>query len=289
MEIDRVYDTVKRKMWQGSQARGGRRTMATLTETIQSVIDDINTAIKFARPLASGDPIPDSTIYESGLKTFPTVDRQAQEAYDMAVKDDDEEKRDQAQVLIEASERMAALYTMLCDLIPARDSRDYDFYTTSMVLPYLIYTLDALADIVDDLNAELVMLGAAPAPVKLSDNVMFIRAASFVADSLLPYSRKKKKIAGFRTYAIQQLRKFCYGEEAEAFEFSFSDGTSALACSFDGDIFEMINTNKDDGLVWNWAIGRNGDATGSIDSGDLENLDGKKLAIVAPDEYCYEE
>ena len=156
-----------------------------------------------------------------------------------------------------------------------------------MVLPYLTYTLDALADIVDDLNAELVMLSAAPAPVKMSDNVMFIPVASFVADSLLPFSKKEKKIAGFRKYAIQQLRKFCYGEEAEAFEFSFSDGTSILACSFDGDILEVVNTNEADGLVWNWTIGRNGDANGYLDSGDLEDLEGKKLTIAAPDEYCY--
>ncbi len=263
--------------------------MATLSEIIQTVIDDINTAIKFSGPLASGDPIPDSTVYQSGLESFPAIDQHAQEAYDLAVEDGDEEKRDQAQVLIEASERMAALYTMLCDLIPARDSRNYDFYTTSMVLPYLTYTLDALADIVDDLNAEVIMLGAAPAPVKLSDNVMFIRVASFVADSLLPYSKKKKKIAGFRTYAVQQLRKFCYGEEAEPFEFSFSDGTSLLACSFDGDILEVVNTNESDGIAWNWAIGRNGDMSGNIDSGDLENLEGKKLSIAAPDEYSFEE
>ena len=260
-----------------------------LNDLIQSVIDDINTAIKFATPLAYGDPIPDSTVYQSGLETFPAIDQHAQEAYDWAAQDEDEEKRDLAQVLIEASDRMSALYTMLCDLIPARDSRNYDFYTTSMVLPYLTYTLDALADIVDDLNAELVMLGAAPAPVKLSDNVMFIRVASFVADSLLPYSRKKKKIAGFRTYAIQQLRKFCYGEEAEAFDYSFSDDTTILACSFDGDILEMVNTNEADGIAWNWAIGRNGDMSGNIDSGDLENLEGKKLTIAAPEEYCFEE
>ena len=263
--------------------------MAILTELIQSVIDDINTAIKFATPLASGDPIPDSTVYQSGLENFPTVDRQAQEAYDLAVKDDEEEKRDQAQVLIEASDRMSALYTMLCDLIPARDSRNYDFYTTSMVLPYLTYTLDALADIVDDLNAELVMLGAAPALVRLSDNVMFIRVASFVADSLLPYSKKKKRLAGFRTYAIQQLRKFCYGEEAEPFDFSLSDGTASLSCSLEDDILEIANRNEADGLVWNWSIGRNGDASGSLDSGDLEDLEGKKLTITVPDEYSFEE
>ena len=31
--------------------------MAILTKLIQSIIDDINTAIKFATPLASGNPI----------------------------------------------------------------------------------------------------------------------------------------------------------------------------------------------------------------------------------------
>ncbi len=260
-----------------------------LNDLIQSVIDDINTAIKFATPLASGDPIPDSTVYQSGLESFPAIDQHAQEAYDWAAQDEDEEKRNLAQVLIEASDRMSALYTMLCDLIPARDSRNYDFYTTSMVLPYLTYTLDALTDIVDALNAELVMLGAAPAPVKLSDNVMFIRVASFVADSLLPYSRKKKKIAGFQTYAIQQLRKFYYGEEAEPFDFSLSDGTDSLSCTLEDDILEIANRNEADGLVWNWAIGRNGDASGNLDSGDLENHEGKKLTITVPDEYSFEE
>ena len=54
--------------------------MDTLAEIIQSVIEDINTAIKFAGPLASGDPIPDSTVYQSGLENFPGIDRQAQES-----------------------------------------------------------------------------------------------------------------------------------------------------------------------------------------------------------------
>lgn len=85
------------------------------------------------------------------------------------------------------------------------------------------------------------------------------------------------------------MRKFCYGEEAEAFDFSFSDDTGSLACSFDGDNLEVTNTNEADGLAWNWAIGRNGDMSGNIDSGDLENLEGKKLTITAPDEYRYEE
>ena len=83
--------------------------MATLTELIQSVIDDINTAIKFAGPLASGDPIPDSTAYQAGLETFPAIDQHAQEAYDWAAQDEDEGKKDLAQVLIEVSDRMSAL------------------------------------------------------------------------------------------------------------------------------------------------------------------------------------
>ena len=58
--------------------------MATLTALIHSVIDGINKAINLAAPLASGDPIPDSSVYDSMLAGFPMIDQQAQEAYDLA-------------------------------------------------------------------------------------------------------------------------------------------------------------------------------------------------------------
>ena len=257
--------------------------MATLTALIHSVIDGINKAINLAAPLASGDPIPDSSVYDSMLAGFPMIDQQAQEAYDLAA--EDEELKEQAQVLIEASDRVSALYTMLCDIIPARDSRNYDFYTTSMVLPYFTYTLDALSEIVDELNADLIMLGAAPASVSLSDNVMFVRVATFVADSLLPYSAANKKVAGFRVFALQQLRKFSHREEAEPFEFSLAGTASMISCSLDWDTLEVTNKNTDGGNTWSLTISRNGDVYGSMDSGDLESIGGMRLNIDLPEEY----
>ena len=263
--------------------------MAALTEIVQSVIDGINEVINLASPFASGDPIPDSSVYDSMLQNFPTIDRQAQEAYDLTV--ENEKERNRAQVLIEASDRVSAVYTMLFDIIPARDSREYDFTTISMTLPYLTFTLSALADIVDELNSDLVMMEAAPAPVKLSDNVMFVRGVAFVADSLLSYS-KELKVAGFRNYAIQQLGKFSRGEEAEPFSLSFADGHSTLSCSFDGDNMEISNipnnANQEE-TAWKLTISRNGDVYGNMDSGDLESVEGMRLTIDEPEEYCFVE
>ena len=118
--------------------------MSTLKEITQSVIDEINFALQKATELASGDPIPDSSEYQHVLDHFPEIDQQAQEAYDLAVTD--ESLRQWAQTMVEASDRISALFTMLCDLIPARDSREYDFTTVSMVLPYMTFTISALQE-----------------------------------------------------------------------------------------------------------------------------------------------
>jgi len=261
--------------------------MAALTQIVQSVIDGINEVINLASPFASGDPIPDSSVYDSMLQNFPTIDRQAQEAYDLAV--EDEEKRDQAQVLIEASDRVSAVYTMLYDIIPARDSRDYDFTTVSMTLPYLTFTLSALADIVDELNADLVMMRAGPSPISLSDNMMYRRVFAFVVESLGAYSKEHEEVAGFKTFAVQQLMKFSHGMEAEAFSFSFYDDTSVLSCAFDWDDLEVTNSTRTGETAWSLTINRNGDIHGNMDSGDLENIRGKKLTIDSPKEYYYYE
>ena len=88
--------------------------MATLREITESIIEDIEYVLKLAGPLASGDPIPDTSIYH--LDDFPEAGWKAQEAYDMAMSND--EIKDTVQTLIEASDRLSAVYTMLCDLIP---------------------------------------------------------------------------------------------------------------------------------------------------------------------------
>ena len=261
--------------------------MAALTEIVQSVIAGINDVINLASPFASGDPIPDSSVYDSMLQNFPTIDREAQKAYDLAV--EDEEKRDQAQVLIVASDRVSAVYTMLCDIIPARDSREYDFTTVNMTLPYLVFTLSALADIVDELNEDLVTMEAAPAQISLSDNMMYRRVFAFVVESLGAYPKEYEKVVELKTFALRQLMKFSHGEQAEAFGFSFSDDTSVLSCSFDWDVLEVSNATKDGGTVWSLVINRNGDIHGNMDSGDLENVKGMKLTIDLPDEYSYSE
>ena len=258
--------------------------MTTLREITESIIEDIEYVLKLAGPLASGDPIPDTSIYH--LDDFPEAGWKAQKAYDMAVSND--EIKDRVQTLIEASDRLSAVYTMLCDLIPSRDARNYDFYTVAAILPYLTFTLDALGEIKDELHADMEIADAKPC--SLHDNTIYKRILSFVAESLADRAKRNVTVAGFRVYAMQQLREFSQCEAAEPFEFSFSDGFSTLLCHFDGDVLELSsagNEAENRGTAWNLTIGRNGDVYGNMDTDDLENIEGMSLSIDEPDEYCY--
>lgn len=260
--------------------------MATLREITQSIIDDIKKILDFAVPLAKGDPISDTSKYP--LDDFPEAGWKAQEAYDMA--QNNEEIREQVQTLIEASDRLSAVYTMLCDLIPARDARNYDFNTVAVVLPYLTFSLDVLGEIVDELNADLVIADAKP--VSMNDNRIYKRIFSFVSESLSEQAKKNETVAGFRVFALQQLRKFSNEEAAEPFDFSFAGAFSTLTCRFEGDLLEMsslINDEKDGGTAWSLTISRNGDVFGNMDSDDLENIEGMRLSIEEPQEYCFYE
>ena len=260
--------------------------MATLREITESIIEDIDYVLKLAGPLASGDPIPDTSIYH--LDDFPEAGWKAQEAYDMAMSND--EIKDTVQTLIEASDRLSAVYTMLCDLIPSRDARNYDFNTVAAILPYLIFSLDALGEIKDELHADMEIADANPC--SLHDNTIYKRIFSFVAESLADHAKQNMTVAGFRVYAMQQLKKFSQCEAAEAFEFSFSDVYSTLSCHFDGELLElsnMVNDAENSITTWNLTIGRNGDVYGNIDTDDLENIEEMRLSIDEPDEYCYYE
>ena len=260
--------------------------MATLREITQSIIKDIKTALDFAGPLASGDPIPDISAYP--LDDFPEAGWKAQKAYDMAV--NNEEIKEQVQTLIEASDRLSAVYTMLCDLIPARDAKNYDYNTVSVVLPYLTFSLDVLGEIVDELNADLVISDATP--VNMKENAIYKRIYVFVVEGLAEYAKRSEKVSGFRVYAIHQLRKFSNGEEADGFEFSLAGDYSTLSCRFDGDQLElssMINGIAEGGTAWSITISRNGDVHGNMDSDDLDNVKGMRLTIDEPEEYFFYE
>ena len=179
---------------------------------------------------------------------------------------------------------------MLCDLIPARDARNYDFYTMAAILPYLTFTLDAFGEIKDELHAD--MENADAKPSSLHDNAIYKRIFSFVAESLAGRVKRNVTVAGFRVYAMQQLRKFSQCEAAEPFDFSFTDDISTISCHFDGDVLELIsggNEAENSGTAWNLTIGRNGDVYGNIDTDDLENIEGMSLSIDEPEEYCYNE
>ena len=82
--------------------------MATLREIRQSIIDDIKKALDLTVPLAKGDPISDTSKYP--LDDFPQAGWKVQEAYDMAL--NNEEIREQVQTLIEASDRLSAVYSL---------------------------------------------------------------------------------------------------------------------------------------------------------------------------------
>jgi len=252
--------------------------MAAITQTI---IDRINAAINFAAPLAAGNPIQDTSAYS--LDDFPRIDWEAQEAYDMAVAD--EQLMEQARTLSEASDRMSALFTMLCDLIPARDAVQYDFATVSMDLPYMTFTISALSDIVDELNAEMVMAGKTGVSGRKSidENPMYRRIVTFVEESLAKYTDFFEVVEEFRQYAIQQMNSFSRGEQYKSFAFSFSDFRYKLMCSLDG---RSLSIWHSDG--WEISVESNGNVSGSLDSDGLR-VDGMMLNIVEPDDYYFVE
>ena len=230
--------------------------MSRLTDISSSMIETIKGVLDFVEPLAYGDPIPDSTVYQEELNNFPQIDAEAQEAYELAVAD--ESLREHAQ--------------------------------TSMVLPYLSYSLAALRDIIDELEDRIAPDETKSPFVRLSDNVMFRRISAFVDESLQPYIENNNRIAGFRVFALQQLRKFGSGEEAEPFSFAFTDPIYTLSCCLDGDNLEMTYLACDieeSSIIWNLMISRNGDTSGNMDSGDLENTAEMKLTVYTPDEYEY--
>ena len=254
-----------------------------LAEITQTIIGRINTAISFAAPLAFGDPIPDTSIYS--LEDFPRIDQEAQEAYDLALID--EELKEQAQILAEASDRLSALFTMLCDLIPARDAAQYDFSTVSMVLPYLTFTISALSDIVDGLNANMVSMAKGQAKElesgSISKNPMYRRIFDFIVESLSGYIDFFDSVKEFQQYVVHQLDSFCKGEKYRPFVFSFSDPPSKLMCSLDGRSLSIWHSSG-----WEMSVDRNGNVNGSLNSDDL-NVTDMKLNIVEPDAYYYNE
>lgn len=254
-----------------------------LAEITQTIIGRINAAISFAAPLAFGDPIPDTSIYS--LEDFPRIDQEAQDAYDLALID--EELKEQAQILAEASDRLSALFTMLCDLIPARDAAQYDFSTVSMVLPYLTFTISALSDIVDGLNANMVSMAKGQAKElesgSISKNPMYRRIFDFIVESLSGYIDFFDSVKEFQQYVVHQLDSFCKGEKYRPFAFSFSDPSSKLMCSLDGRSLSIWHSSG-----WEMSVDRNGNVNGSLNSDDLKVTD-MQLSIVEPDAYYYNE
>ena len=268
--------------------------MSSLKQITQDIIADINKTLELASDACNGSPLQeyDANRLQESLDRFPEAGWKAQEAWDMHV--EDERLKDLVSTLIEASDRISAVYTMVCDIVPARDARNYDYYTVSMVLPYLTFSLDALSEIEQGLKADLEILRDELEPVDLSQNVMLKRIVRFADESLSAYAslHSSELVAGFRKYVLQSLHRFEQGEEAEPFEFAFED----ICCQFDGTCIEMYSAGWEDGdSITNWSltIFRNGDVNGSIESEDLELSgrirEGLKLSIGSPDEYFYTE
>ena len=253
--------------------------MSSLKQITQDIIADINKTLELASDACNGSPLQeyDANRLQESLDRFPEAGWKAQEAWDMHV--EGERLKDLVSTLIEASDRISAVYTMVCDIVPARDARNYDYYTVSMVLPYLTFSLDALSEIEQGLKADLEILRDELEPVDLSQNVMLKRIVRFADESL-------------SAYVLQSLHRFEQGEEAEPFEFAFED----ICCQFDGTCIEMYSAGWEDGdsfTKWSLTIFRNGDVNGSIESEDLELSgrirEGHKLSIGSPDEYFYTE
>ena len=243
-----------------------------------NAINSINMAINLATPLAFGDPIPDVSGYGSMLESFPRIDREAQAAYDMAV--DNEALDDWAQTMVEASDRLSALYTMLCDLIPARDASTYDFNSVSCILPYFTFTLSVLNDILDELETGVSETeedgtdGETEGASAIYDNQIYRRIFAFVAESL-PQSE-------FTSYALRQLERFSHGEDFEPFYFTLTDGFGMIRCGLrSGQLtisFDLLSST----IGWDVRISADGDVYGQLDSDDLRGVENWKLIIEEP-------
>ena len=142
--------------------------MSSLKQITQDIIADINKTLELASDACNGSPLQeyDANRLQESLDRFPEAGWKAQEAWDMHV--EGERLKDLVSTLIEASDRISAVYTMVCDIVPARDARNYDYYTVSMVLPYLTFSLDALSEIEQGLKADLEILRDELEPVDLS-------------------------------------------------------------------------------------------------------------------------
>ena len=147
-------------------------------------MSDIKFGLQIASGVCTGNPISESDIkrLQVYINKFPDVRGKAQEAWDMQV--EDELLKDLVSRVSEASDRLSAVYTMICDIVPALDACQYDFYTVNAVLPYLTFTLDTLEEMVKEFEADLTILRNTIEPVDLSDNKLFKRVVRFIDESL---------------------------------------------------------------------------------------------------------
>lgn len=259
---------------------------------MRAAIDGINTVINLAAPLAEGNPIPDSSEYQSMLDNFPQIDDLANEAYEIALPD--ESLREQATTIIEASDRVSAVYTMLCDLLPARDVREYDFSAVAMILPYLTFTLNALSDIVDELNSTLAMdssLETEVVPIS-RDNPIYSCIFAFAVESLAECAKQSETVRKFRVFLLRQLESFRNGENAEEFEFSFHGAETMITCSLRNDELSlacMSYSMENKSMDWQATISKTGVASGVVETDTLHDLEDKFLMIELPERFQWNE
>ncbi len=267
--------------------------MSSLKQITIDVMNDIKFGLQIASGACTGNPIsePDINRLQADINKFPDASWKAQEAWDMHV--EDAQLKDLVSRLSEASDRLSAVYTMMCDIVPALDARQYDFYTVNAVLPYLTFTVDTLEEMVKEFEADLTILRNTIEPVDLSENKLFKRVVRFIDESLKVYCNAHPSdiVSGFRVYALQSMRKFAQGEEPNLFEFALGD----ISCSFNGYDIEIYKAEwVDSESVTNWSltINMHGDVYGEIQSEDLDLeadiKEGIKLSIDAPEEYLYD-
>lgn len=258
----------------------------------RSVIDEINTVINLAAPLAEGNPTPDSSEYQSLLDNFPQIDDLANEAYEMALLD--EGLQEQAKTIVEASDRVSAVFTMLCDLLPARDVREYDFSAVAVILPYLTFTLNALNDIVDELNNNLALdsnLETEFVPIS-HDNPIYTCIFAFAVESLADCAKQSETVRKFRVFLLRQLENFRSGENAENFEFSFHGAETMISCSLRNDELSlscMSYSMENKSLDWQATISKTGVASGVVETDTLHDLEDRFLMIELPERFQWNE
>lgn len=259
---------------------------------MRAAIDGINTVINLAAPLAEGNPIPDSSEYQSWIDNFPRIDSLTDEAYELAMQN--ESIREQAKTIIEASDRINAVFTMFCDLLPARDVREYDFSSVAMILPYLTFTLNALSDIVDDLNSGLAMDSKQETEfVPISkDNPIYTCILAFVVESLADCAKQSETVRKYRVFLLRQLEYFRHGDDAEEFEFSFHGPETMITCalrnrelSLSCMSYSMENKNLD----WQAAISQEGTVSGVVETDTLNDLEDRFLIIELPERFHWNE